>query len=62
MAAREQGCRAANGLGMLLYQGALAFERWTGQPVPVRATGQALGLTSGDISLDKPGGIVNMST
>ena len=28
--ARAAGCRTANGLGMLLYQGALAFEIWTG--------------------------------
>jgi shikimate dehydrogenase len=29
--ARAAGCRAANGLGMLLRQGALAFELWTGR-------------------------------
>lgn len=28
--AREAGCRACNGLGMLLQQGAMAFEMWTG--------------------------------
>ena len=28
--ARAEGCRAYNGLGMLLQQGALAFEIWTG--------------------------------
>lgn len=28
--AREKGCRTINGLGMLVYQGALSFERWTG--------------------------------
>ena len=28
--AQAAGCRTANGLGMLLYQGALAFELWTG--------------------------------
>lgn len=28
--AEAAGCRTANGLGMLLYQGALAFEMWTG--------------------------------
>jgi len=29
--ARSVGCHAANGLGMLLRQGALAFQLWTGQ-------------------------------
>jgi shikimate dehydrogenase len=36
-AAREAGARAENGLGMLLHQAALAFERWTGQPAPMDA-------------------------
>jgi len=34
-AARSAGARAANGLGMLLWQGALAFEIWTGRAPPV---------------------------
>lgn len=29
--AMRRGCRVMGGLGMLLYQGALAFELWTGQ-------------------------------
>ena len=29
--ARADGLRAANGLGMLVEQGALAFEQWTGR-------------------------------
>ena len=33
--ARESGARAIGGLGMLVGQGALAFEMWTGQPAPV---------------------------
>lgn len=33
--ARERGARTLNGLSMLLYQGALAFELWTGRPAPV---------------------------
>ena len=33
--AKEHGCRVINGLSMLLYQGALAFELWTGQPAPI---------------------------
>jgi shikimate dehydrogenase len=35
VAAREAGARAENGLGMLLHQAALAFERWTGQVPPM---------------------------
>lgn len=31
-AARSAGLQAANGLGMLVEQAALAFERWTGHP------------------------------
>jgi shikimate dehydrogenase len=34
-AAKASGCRAANGLGMLLHQGAKAFELWTGQNPPI---------------------------
>jgi shikimate dehydrogenase len=30
-AAREEGCAVRGGLGMLAYQGAVAFEIWTGQ-------------------------------
>jgi shikimate 5-dehydrogenase len=41
-AARRRGCRAVNGLGMLLHQGALAFERWTGRPAPLDAMRTAL--------------------
>jgi shikimate dehydrogenase len=33
--ARESGARAIGGLDMLVGQGALAFEMWTGQPAPV---------------------------
>jgi shikimate dehydrogenase len=43
-AARAKGCRAGNGMGMLLHQGALAFERWTGKPAPVQAMRDALGM------------------
>lgn len=32
--AREHGLRAATGLGMLVEQGALAFELWTDKPAP----------------------------
>lgn len=41
-AAREAGCRIANGLGMLLYQGVRAFEIWTGKTAPVEVMRHAL--------------------
>lgn len=34
-AARTAGAKAANGLGMLLHQGAESFAIWTGRPAPV---------------------------
>lgn len=37
LAAEEAGARGANGLSMLLYQGALSFEIWFGRPAPVEA-------------------------
>ncbi len=40
--AKAAGCRTANGLGMLLYQGAKALELWTGQPAPLAIMRQAL--------------------
>lgn len=33
--ARSVGCRAMNGKGMMLFQGAAAFELWTGQEMPI---------------------------
>jgi len=42
VAARAAGCRAANGLGMLLYQGAKALELWSGQTAPVGIMRRAL--------------------
>jgi shikimate dehydrogenase len=41
-AAKAAGCRAANGLGMLLHQGARAFEIWTGKPAPLAVMRRAL--------------------
>jgi shikimate dehydrogenase len=43
-AARAHGCHVLNGLSMLLYQGALAFELWTGRPAPIEVMQKALGL------------------
>lgn len=40
--ARENGAATANGIGMLLYQGVLAFEIWTGKSAPVEAMRNAL--------------------
>mgnify|MGYP000741740266 CR=1 FL=1 len=33
--AEKKGCRTLNGLGMMLWQGARAFEIWTGKQMPV---------------------------
>ena len=41
-AAREAGCRTANGLGMLLHQGASALEIWSGQSAPLNIMRAAL--------------------
>ena len=43
-AANAHGCQVLNGLSMLLYQGALAFELWTGRPAPIKIMQEALGL------------------
>jgi len=40
--AGDVGARAANGLGMLLWQGALAFEIWFDRPAPVEAMREGL--------------------
>jgi len=41
-AADEAGARGANGLSMLLHQGALSFEIWFGRTAPVEAMRKAL--------------------
>lgn len=41
-AARAAGCRVANGLGMLLHQGARALEIWTERPAPLVVMRRAL--------------------
>ncbi|MBM3249911.1 MAG: shikimate dehydrogenase [Candidatus Omnitrophica bacterium] len=40
--AKEAGARTANGLGMLLYQGALSFEHWTDKAAPIAIMKEAL--------------------
>ena len=41
-AAREAGARVLDGTGMLVHQGAIAFERWTGQEAPIEIMRLAL--------------------
>ncbi len=41
-AGRSKGAKAIDGLGMLLYQGALSFELWTGEKAPIPAMKKAL--------------------
>jgi shikimate dehydrogenase len=45
--ARSRGCRVLNGTGMLLYQGAQAFELWTGEKAPVPVMREALAWAEG---------------
>ena len=40
--AKRAGCHTANGLSMLLHQGAKAFEIWSGKKAPVRVMRKAL--------------------
>ena len=46
--AQARGCRVLNGLSMLLYQGALSFELWTGHSAPIEVMRTALGLEKGE--------------
>ena len=41
-AAKAAGCKTSNGLGMLLHQGAKAFEIWTGKTAPIDVMRRAL--------------------
>ncbi|MCA9581053.1 MAG: shikimate dehydrogenase [Myxococcales bacterium] len=41
-AARARDLKVIDGLGMLLHQGALAFETWTGKPAPTAVMREAL--------------------
>lgn len=40
--AEQHGCQAHGGLGMFVYQGAYAFEYWTGQTAPVDVMREAV--------------------
>jgi shikimate dehydrogenase len=40
--AAQAGAITVNGLGMLVYQGALSFELWTGIPAPIKTMRDAL--------------------
>ncbi|MFR7590912.1 MAG: shikimate dehydrogenase [Longibaculum sp.] len=40
--AKEKGLEYMNGEGMILYQGAVSFEFWTGQTMPISEVKQAL--------------------
>ncbi len=40
--AEAKGAKILNGLGMLVYQGALTFEIWTGKKAPVRVMREAI--------------------
>jgi shikimate dehydrogenase len=40
--AKQKGASVSNGLGMLLYQGAAAFELWTGEKAPIEIMREAL--------------------
>jgi shikimate dehydrogenase len=45
--ARRHGAHRASGIGMLVYQGALAFERWTSVPAPMDVLWKAVGDRAG---------------
>jgi shikimate dehydrogenase len=48
-AAQAHGCFVMHGLSMLLYQGTLAFELWTGRDAPVEVMRDALGLKNDNL-------------
>lgn len=53
--ARARECRTLEGRAMLVYQGARAFELWTGRPAPTDAMRRAVGLP-GDTPAARVGG------
>ena len=46
--AKEVGCKTMNGLGMMLFQGAAAFELWTGKPMPIEHMKKVLNINYDD--------------
>lgn len=40
--AEKAGCRTMNGIGMIIYQGALAFKIWTGEDMPIELVKKVL--------------------
>jgi len=46
VAAQLRGCKTANGLGMLVHQGSISFEMWTGRPAPLDVMRKAVGETT----------------
>lgn len=42
--AKEAGCKTMNGLGMMLFQGAAAFELWTGKQMPIEHMKEVLNI------------------
>ena len=56
LAARAAGARPVNGLGMLLYQGAAAFEIWTARQAPLAVMRAALEEAAGASIAEDPGG------
>jgi shikimate dehydrogenase len=49
-AATENGCATVGGLGMLIHQGAIAFEKWTKVLPPIETMRQALQISESRIS------------
>ena len=44
--AKRVGCKTINGTGMMLFQGARAFELWTGQQMPIEHIKKVLGINN----------------
>lgn len=42
--AKEAGCKNMNGFGLMLFQGAAAFQLWTGKEMPVEHMKEVLGI------------------
>ncbi len=40
--AKAKGCKTQNGISMLIYQGALSFELWTGKKAPIEVMRKAI--------------------